>query len=402
MQLCELVLRESSIATAELDRLFRTTITNSLWIFCGNLGTISEIQISADMSDAFYEWRDSLSRDDRTTMVANFLETLSTDIRYTLKRYIGDVMAKYPPRLRRTRYPFVDISPSDDYRGHYSTDSEKIQVYVKNEEVEYALFDSMTAMLFGHDDGEVEKFINGLVPVLIHEYVHYEQWARGLKGNVTHGYITHGAYLPNKLKGDHFDNVNNAMRYYSSAHEIEAYAAGAASQIIQSLHVPMRDKNKPVDLDRLCEITQDLSMALTNVGQLSAYSAMREYRDHYIEKGFRGEELEVVFKRFMKILYLKLIRYGKERMGKNETERSYPDSWKRYARDGYAKAIGEIAYDIAFKKIDGENIDDLVTDAASFLQTYFHNDKWDYDLGDKITKVLSKLIQKEIDAISKN
>jgi hypothetical protein len=374
------------------------TIKQALRDFCKNTWENVKQTYDLDPSDSenrmrmYDRWYDDNIRTD-TKFTDALAGILSKELTTLTNSFISADELKKPPRLRiRKSEVTVEIAFSQDEvgtHGHYQSFGGVIKVFVNRPSLMEAGCGALQEYIFGEGDG-IEQFVDQLVPIFIHEYTHYEQWERGLSGKRTRGYISAGGEKKNPFMGDNFTTdgtPEQQMRYTGAAHEVESYAAGAAVELIQS-HMRY-GKIENSDIDDLC---QSIALCYSNTTQMQRYWWLREYRDHYIEQGFDGQELEIVFKRFMKILYKKLQQFRSTRVGKAKYDpNKFPADWVRYAKNGLSDTIQFIAADIAIDAKRGKNVHEEYVKAGDFVCGYFINDEWDFDRQKKISNLIKKI-----------
>lgn len=403
---------EGSIVVADIDALARAQMRDSISQYCkGEWELIKSRHPEVDtnngenrtrMYDAWYE-QDFSSRSQRLSFSKGLAYHISRDLTKMVKEYGSKQQAHVPPRLRKETDIRVLIDVKDDstdayaskYGGYYESGAKLIKVFVDSDVLESSGLNALHDCIFGDSEG-VDDLINKILPTFIHEYTHSEQFRRGLEGRSTRGYISKGGMKKNPFMGDHHSPQAGAvggMRYTGAAHEIEAFAAGAAAQLTYNLY-DQWSKDTKIDNDKIEGLCQDIAQCYVDANQMSRYLWLRQYRDHYVELGFKGHELENTFKRFMKILYRKLQDYRKNRVGKARIDpTAYPAAWIKYAKLGLDKTIREISHDIAFDIVDGKQVYDTISKASVFVSGYFFKDEHDWSKQEKVGNLIRRLSQ---------
>lgn len=318
----------------------------------------------------------------KNTLINDLLTELGRTLTQMTNKYQDE---KLPPRLRGKYYRRVVVNKlsTDGAGGSYDTLNKMIKVNVDYDIVFHSITECIHEEMFGESNG-MDGFVTYLLAVFVHEYTHSEQWKRGLSDKVTRGYMKRGGDRRGPLYGGHMSpNMGDVgrMRYLSSAHEIESFASGAAVELTRDILSYDRYGHGKISADRVDELCQDLAYGYSHSNQLKNYKWLREYREHYIELGFDEDELETIFKRFMKTLYQKLQQF-KKGLASHPSEQS----WVRHVPLGMKRAIEMIA-----AELDNPH-SDLVYRAAQFINRVFFKDEWDMQRIDKIENTIKRLI----------
>lgn len=403
--LVEAVLSEGNISISAVDLMARQSMERMLKEYCRgewNLIKSRYPELDPNDSDMRMKMYDSWYDDDfrapekRLEFVKGIAWQISRELTKVTNKFI---LQKIAPHLRDRQEQVrvvVEIreDASDQYsgfNGYYQDFNKLIKVFIDADIVEEAGLGALHDWIFGEGEG-IENFIDAVIPTFVHEFTHYEQWKRGQAGKRTRGYISTGGTGKNPFVGDHHSakgTEHQQMRYTGSAHEIESFAAGAAVQLTQgSRRHQYGEFRIELDDSQINDICQDIALCYNDVSQMKRYLWLRQYRDHYVEQGFKGHELETVFRRFMKSLYQKLQQYRKKSIGKNHFYGKYPAQWETYAKAGMASAIEEIARDyVVDPKVDVES-------AGAFINNYFFKDEWDFARQSKISNLIKKMAKK--------
>ncbi len=420
---------EANIETATLDELARKVVRKTIDKFCGDTWhDFTDRFPDVDLHDGdirsklFDDWYNEYFRADerRATFGRGVCWQVSKSLTELMNEYEEEKVSKLPPRLRNMRAETkVKIETKEDnddeyskkYNGYYQdangSASNTIKVFIDLETVSYAGYGAMQEWVFGEGEG-INEFINTIIPTFIHEVTHYEQYRRGLSGNInaSRGYISKTKNGKKTFYGGHHSSQDGdigAMRYTSAAHEIEAFAAGAAVQLTQEIH--RRSYSNPqIEDDQIDELCRDIANGWVEASQMQRYTWLRQYRDHYIEQGFSGKELEVVFKRFMKTLYRKLQQYKRDRKGKSgEIDPSqYPKEWMRWVKNGLRIAMLSFADELVDMMMANKETYEFLSKAGHFLNSYFFKDYYDYERELKIEKTLKAMAAKEMERFNKS
>jgi hypothetical protein len=401
MRLYDFILTEGNIQISEISSLASRVIRNSITNFCeaewkafvARFPEYDEMDgdSRSKMHDMWYEENMSTSKLD--SLVKGMSWAVGKELTIMLNEF---VTKKTPPRFRNMRNLIVSVeidnhsqdSLSKKAGGYYSDFDNMIKIFISLDDAIQTLIAGVHDYVFGESEG-YDKVVDRITSIFIHEFVHHEQWKRGLAGRKTIGYVTTGGEKKSPRTGYHFsssDGPVGKMRYHSSAHEIESFAAGAAIELTQE-HIRRERYNQDGKIpdsiiDELC---RDISMAYVETSQLKPYVWLRQYRDYYIEQGFKGHELETVFKRFMKVLYKKLQQFKRGPYTSSPLEKE----WLRYTKWGLGETIKMIADDLQDKDLDH------IWRGAQFINRIFFKDEWDMERSDKIEAVLKKLVKQK-------
>ncbi len=184
----------------------------------------------------------------------------------------GGYFQRYPSRDEFADVYSQHVVPWGPVVGKHA---QAIKLYTSIDKIWYAASESLyhhyAREFFGESEGdaELEKWLSELLPLFVHELVHLEQRTRGeLRGKKTH---TMGiSYTPQtKVRpkigsnyssgsmrwvrgglrghpthlGDDIESISMPewLEYFGTDHEIEAYSAGAAAEIVHGLTVNSRN-----------------------------------------------------------------------------------------------------------------------------------------------------------------
>lgn len=290
-----------------------------------------------------------------------------------------------------------------DYGGYFQPGSHLIKVFVDRHRLNQELRSAIQIHVFG-ESYEENSLVKLITPTFIHEYTHLEQNLRGghIQGERDRGYITIGG---GKFGGRRTPNKGKIemLRYASSSKEIDSFAADTASSLFNGFG---RDYSINDDIKKALE-----EMAAGyGVENFERYAQLRyqTFEGRFAHLGLKPEEMEYVWKRFLKLVYRKLIAY------RINTEESYrdPPVWKVVAKKGLKAAAPEIAQDVASKILNDHpyetDVDyimrypgQLASDAVMFLQRNFFRDQWDYGTTTKLENIFHGLLRRQLQKIIK-
>ena len=417
-------LREGNISITDMDDRARRVIKATILSFCqGEWQLIKSRYPDIDHQDGenrqkmFYQWyeTDFKTRQQKNIFASAIAWEISKKLTNLVNEYVEEHNSKLPPRLRKIEKKIrvqleVKESSHDSHSkragGYYQDFESLIKIFISENDMIEAGMGALQTWAFGEGEG-VEEMVDAILPVFIHEFTHFEQWRRGLSGRRTRGYVSAGGDKKGSpFYGDQFSHdgtPEQSMRYTGAAHEIEAFASGAAVQLTQMMSRGRYEAGVLHDGDEIDRLCQDIALCYADSQQMQRFLWLREYREHYIKQGIKGHELEVVFRRFMKILYKKLQQYRKVRIGaaKSIDPSRFPADWIRYTRYGLSSTIRYIASDISELIMDGKNPHERISLAGSFINRYFYKDEWDYTRELKIEKIITRLAQDEADTFER-
>jgi hypothetical protein len=277
--------------------------------------------------------------------------------------------------------------------------------------------------------------MNIVVPIFIHEYAHLEQNIRNKSGKDSDfGYITVG--ITNDMKrggkrgGFHRSTKTTPeyLRYKGSVDEIDSFASDAAAELVQAIHVRdyYGDGGSPDDINSaITALKQDMTQGYT-----SSSTTYNHYEDllraafdgHYAKTGLKPEQMEKVWKRFVKKVFQKLDDYRFDTSGKLSARqtREADDEFLSYAkRNKFSDTVKHLADMTGLEMMANENVsskadldyfrerlgrnnywtsDPVMRKAEKFLSDYYVGDPWENEeLDRKIRDIFRKFVRRYID-----
>jgi hypothetical protein len=300
-------------------------------------------------------------------------------------------------------------------------------------------------------EGYKKRFLDTIVPTFAHEYAHFEQGIRGRDfnrsdlsditlgqgrqkgatrftkpGQVNPKPIRHGkrgGYHRNSEKG-----IESYLRYIGSRHEVDAFASGAAAQIMQD----MRQTYHPDEHQENEQITE-LRRSLAD-GYFGGWYA--KYQQYFYDSlagyipGLRHDQMTKVWHRFLRLLYSKLGDYLHPTTGQASAYQAtnFDPMWVRFAeKKTMPQMVNSLARQTALSLVNakkewedaesiGKDVDrgwagmeagfqhGMPQRAEAFLRNYYYGQQtWEKEAHiDKLIDVYRRLVKKYVSFMLKD
>ena len=314
---------EAGVKTAKLDIQARKAIHSVMNTVMDQLEEIAKQ--SPDMPDLDDDTNDNRWGDFYQISVDYFdanKEMVSTKICATISKSLTDLtqnhlaeifpdgfpkkhMARKKPKDFVIRLEARELS-DDKYKsyGGYAGWDGVAKVFIDIDKLILAADYLLQERINGEaEDGGADMICRIIIPTYLHEYAHLEQAIRGSNPNRDHGYITGQDGKKFGLFREPRKSQIDYLQYHGSSHEIDSFASGAASQIVQTIRDEY-DFNLALDSVR---------SGLGDVGVVDYQRYLHIMHDalhgYYDEHGLRKGEMGPVWKRFQRLVYQKLEDY---------------------------------------------------------------------------------------------
>lgn len=406
----------------EVGRAIRQTAAPSI----GTYDDDDDGDVRSDYYDRLYQWFRDNPEDvvkPICTEVSRILTQVLRDI--AIKRQIGNPIIQnyFEVQVEAREY-------SDDtykhYGGYHSAANQKVKVFIKGNLAADAAMGIIQEDLFGEEvENYKGKFIDLIVPIFCHEYTHFEQFARRTFDSYNDlGYITLGVKRSSagrqvgKRGGLRRDtkSAESYLRYMSSLKEIDAWASGAAAELVQTI---TRTYSRPeASNEQIQELRQSIALGWSDS---ESYENYRRHYYHAIEGNYPGlkqAEMTKVWHRFLKMLYSKLGDYLAPTVGKAPPYLSarLDPHWVKYAEKmPTAAMIAFLARVVGMKLLSDDTNPERVMTAIDrgfggipqdkgedFIRAYYFGDDW-YNHEDRLNRyiaVFRRLMKKNIMAFA--
>lgn len=326
---------------------------------------------------------------------------LTTVVKEALRARHGDTII-LSSGMKPTNDITVDLTvkeySSDSYKdtaGGYFSSVGKIVVFIGEYELKAAGLSAIQELIFGESE-ERHLLARTIIPTFTHEYAHFEQSVRGgWKARGDQGYTRVGK--GQRWRRDHTGGKEGWVRYIGAQNEIDSFAASTASSIVSKLE---HDYNFREDI--LSEL-QGIALGYSDDRHLKMIEDTKRaaFEGFYDDIGLDPKDMEVVWKRYLKILYSKLIEF----LPKKEKRGNYPEQWYEWAELGVKTCASKLAL-MACEKIRKEDrwsspddiIDryapEIVSQATFFLQDQLFEDPWVFERNAKVSAAFKSLVKK--------
>lgn len=338
-----LTLYEAGVKTADVDRKAREAITEALPDVvkaimvkaADDIGAYAKPEddfgdYNSNYYDRLYHWIEEHKEEVFATITKTISKTLTNVTASIAKERFGK--AKADRHYYQVELVARELSddPDKHFGGYHSGHRQLLRVFLNGNQIIQGMYGVLHVEFFGEDsEGYRDRFINEIVPIFTHEYVHYEQAVRGRSSDTgDFGFITIGQKrqkIGGKRRGKRGGFMRSTksdedyFRYMGSTHEIDAYASSAAAELTQEIR---QDYNN--DHARQNERIRDVLDALRD-GYIDSPDYRRYFSKYYesLEQqwpGLRHDEMTKVWHRFSRMLYSKLRDYLHPTVGKVTAE----------------------------------------------------------------------------------
>lgn len=389
-------LTEAGVKTAKidletgraLDKVFERYFETELYRVKDRLGT--------DVHNAYeyivQQMRDGAS--ESVKIINNFLSAVAEPLTSIAKGYDKNFKALVMVR------EWTSEEDGQTRGGYYSADQQKIVVVVPLEKIKEGIIEGFYEAAAG-DTSNDRGFRNYIKNVFVHEYAHMVQFGSGGWNSPNdHGYTS--------VKKDRWRRSTKTMadwiHYLGSSGEIDSFA----SDTVAGLHDEALKNNRgyEVSRDTLVQIAGDIAAGYSGESLTPYYQFVQKaFAGEFDELGLKKREAHIVWQRFLKLVYSKLMDYQPDVGGKSARRKEHPSAWFKWAEGGFVKTFQKLAYQCA---VDSENEYDLSTNvraAWSFLEKYFLGNDHDWEktdaMRDKFSAFSKRMFDQQQDWLSK-
>lgn len=292
-----------------------------------------------------------------------------------------------------------------------------IKVFVTPDDVFYAGMDMVQVNIVG-EGNDPEHLTNLIAPTFAHEYAHMQQFIRGDFGSENDmGYIK----VNGKKRGERrYGEKTSAsyLHYKGSAAEIQAFASGAASELIADLSRYRNGNNVPDDAD-IAGVLEAIATGYADSRSIRGYTqlAWGTWKEEAESLGIPQSQLTATYQRFLKLVYRAVSDYRVKRLrqnGKNSPKENgwhidqAPEAWKEAARTHtLAQCALIVANDIAGQLVGQNNWQDSadvvkysesVSKGGFFLEAaYLNPEDYDSQRGIALMASFKRLVIRKMD-----
>jgi hypothetical protein len=407
-------LHEAGIRTAEIDLMAKQAIRD----YCEKLGTkvykfaeSKGVRLAPEDYDErwfkFYDdaWDIMYLQAYGMEFVMQICADLSSVLTIVVHKYMQE---KYGGNLNGTWHNdvavYIDCKDTSTDRlkdkagGYYSTTNKYIKVFVTAKKIHEAAMAALQLHLYGDAETNPANLLAmTIAPIFAHEYAHFEQFARknpntGGDPDRDFGYVTTGVKdrggkgKRGGLMRTPDESPHHQLRYYGSSHEIDSFAAGAASEIVEELKQGSGGLWNDLDSN-----LRDFLKWMGNDGGPQTNHSQYQHYEHlmwnvaqgyYDKAGVKRDQIDKVWNRFRKLVYQKLLDYLEKRPGKSKEAGLDPlfvQVAEKYPRAQAVKEIAEIAAVRAvFGSPEWEDVEhclrynDEIESAKTFLSQFYY------------------------------
>lgn len=416
----EIILREGNIPIVAVEREARIAIVQGM---TARITVLWDDFVSKNYAGDIHddEWTE-----DRFDLVDKFREDLirnKIDFAKVLMNYPSRALSKIATQYgERCMVQVVIREYTDDAHkaagGYFIYNTNAAQYMIRCFVDEYramaAAEQIIQHIVFGeyYDDG-VDEFLQRVVPIFVHEFVHLQQELRNPHrpsqngDQMDLGIITVGGGKRGNRRTPKAGRVEWA-RYTGSLMEIEAFAAQTAVEMLQ--HIKPHGMNKDHDNDQIDGLLDDIAQGWGSGNAFNAMNQMRTYWEDFKAIGVDEKERDLVWKRYLKLVYKNVWQFRRKHLGKtpaysrSEIENA-PEDWLAWTKHGMVVCATAIAMDVATKEshnLDTKTPEQIASDtlawqASRFVELYFFGESENYEDGLKVNLSMRKLIKKELE-----
>jgi hypothetical protein len=238
----------------------------------------------------------------------------------------------------------VSNDPSrHDSHGYYSEQQNLIRIFVDPRELSEAIDDLVELSLHGSTQGDAKRYLfNFIRATLVHEYAHLEQVlrrkpAKPSRHNPT-GEIKDRTYITTGIAGnrrvpkrggtfrDPSKDLANKLQYSGSLHEIDSFAAGTASELVSAVRLNPRLRGlKPKEWnDAVDALKTAVATGVVSSDSFAYYAEImrKRFDSEYAVIRANPAQIEKVWRRFCKLVAVKLDDYKADKAGVMKADRA--------------------------------------------------------------------------------
>ena len=437
---CIEILSESGVDTAAVDRTARAALIEHLPEVTRAVRAVAAPHVGAVIDGEWehnHSYYDRLerwvwaNREEVATSFCAAISTILTDVARTIvrDRNIGNAAD------RNCRVSVEASEYSKDPRasidnGYHNGRTGIVKVFVDGGRSIAAAMGIIRDDLFGEDtEGDITAMLHLIVPVFVHEYVHYEQrLRRGVVRTNDLGHITLGSKrerVNGKRRGKrggihrYTDTTEKYLRYIGSTHEIDAWASSAAAELVQTIYQSFASGKKDFN-NRLQELRKDVAAGWVDETSYPSFGVYYKYFHRSPDQAIPGldrAQMTKVWQRFLRSLYDKLGHYLHARVGKvvPEVIAHLDPTWVAYAQKWpQAQMIGFLAREVG-KRVAAasqhESLERIKRDISNgygggyegaqykgeeFIRQYYFGNDYFSDLYERFIEVFRKLLLRTV------
>lgn len=394
---------EAGTRTVELDLAARKAIKPAL---DETINRLMDIFVdSGQMPEDWYELDPTIAydnfsviiNDNKLAIIRVFCNKLSNALTEVVSKHIpsGKLVAKVDVRSNLYAPDSGIEGIKGNIQGRYRPDTTTIEIFMDWNDINMMVRHSVQILLFGESDYHISQISKTLVSTLVHEYAHFIQNVNG-----------------NQFKRNEKEPPGYAG-YLSRPHEIDSFAADASSDIWSNICM---DSNYPEDRIR---ILRDFMMNLSdgygvnNMRFDAYYNYMRDAVLSLETKGMTQRDRDRVWKRFCKLVYLRLrdiiehftsgplgrIRNVDHKDWEHDAKRLSMSQMIRRLADQEAKNYIE-AYGADRILSGGQESIFRYTHAEDFIRHHYLKDQYDPE-ADRIIEIYRKMVYDRAKKIAK-